>query len=137
MSEAGIGFVAANGSRIENYGEKQVMGWTDEGDPVTMRMTVADVHKVLGSVHKMNLGGNKVVLNGDKSYMESKTGKRTRIFYKDGQFILYLWVPAVAKKQVVEKSGVKVHNRFSILASGREGGDDVPSDMPGFTRRGQ
>jgi hypothetical protein len=141
MSEAGVGFVAANGSRIANFGEKQVLGWTDEGDPVSMRMTVADVNKVLGSVHRMNLGGNKVVLNGSDSYMEGQNGKRTKIHYKDGQFIMYLWVPAVSRKGAAIKegpkeSGVKVQNRYAILASGVEDGA-APSSMPGFTRQGQ
>jgi hypothetical protein len=133
MSEAGIGFVAANGSKIENYGEKQVVGYTDEGDAVGMRMTVADVHKVLGSVHKMNLGGNKVVLDGDRSYMEGKNGKRIKIHYKDGQFIMYLWVPSM-KEQAKPKveNAVRVQNRFAILASGA----DDAAVAPGFPRPG-
>ena len=142
MSEARVGFVAANGSRIANFGEKQVMGWTDEGDPVSMRMTVADVNKVLGSVHRMNLGGNKVVLNGGDSYMEGRNGRRTKIHYKNGQFIMYLWVPATNKEEEVIKegskeNGVKVHNRFAILASGAEDDAAATSSKPGFTRPGQ
>jgi hypothetical protein len=58
--EAGSGLVAANGWKTEKFGEKQVVGDTDEGDAVSVRMTVANVHKVLGSVHNMNFGGNKV-----------------------------------------------------------------------------
>jgi hypothetical protein len=130
LSEAGIGFVAANGSRIANFGEKQVAGWTDEGDPVSMRMTVADVNKVLGSVHRMNLGGNKVVLDGERSYMEGRNGRRTRIHYKDGQFIMYLWVPR-AKEGIEQDEGVKVQNRYAILAAGEE-----PAS-PGFARPGR
>jgi hypothetical protein len=135
LSEAGVGFVAANGSRIANFGEKQVVGWTDEGDAVSMRMTVADVHKVLGSVHRMNLGGNKVVLNGERSYMEGKNGKRTKIHYKDGQFIMYLWVPSVKGQvnKVEGEKGLKVQNRFAILATGAE----EPAVAPGFPRPGR
>ena len=45
-----------------------------------MRVQCADVHKVLCSVHKMNLGGNVVVLDGEKSYMQIKTTmKKTKI----------------------------------------------------------
>jgi hypothetical protein len=133
MSEAGIGFVAANGSRIANFGEKQVAGWTDEGDQVNMRLTVADVNKVLGSVHRMNLGGNKIVLDGSRSYMEGRNGKRTKIHYKDGQFIMYLWVPKV-KGEVGAKGGeLKVQNRFAILATEGEG---ASGSTPGFARQG-
>ena len=90
MSEAGVGVVAAKGSRIENFGEKHLVGYTDEGDAVGMRMTVADARKVLGSVRKMNMGGNKVVLDGPRSYMQSCSGKRAKIHYGGGQFFLHL-----------------------------------------------
>jgi hypothetical protein len=130
MSEAGIGFVAANGSKIENYGERQVVGYTDEGDSVGMRMTVADVQKVLGSVHKMNKGGNKVVLDGRNSYMENKAnGRRTQIHYEDGQYILYLWVPARAGKKAEAANDYQKGNRFAILAA-----NEAEDPKPGFPR---
>jgi hypothetical protein len=136
MSEAGVGFVAANGSKIENFGEKQVVGYTDEGDAVGMRMTVADVHKVLGSVHKMNMGGNRVVLDGARSYMENRnSGKKTKIHYEDGQFILYLWVPAGRQRAVKEHNRMEnSRNRFAILAT--EGEEEVRASLPGFPRQG-
>ncbi len=35
--------------------------------------------KVLGSVHKMNVGGNVVVLGGDESYAQNKeTSEKTQ-----------------------------------------------------------
>jgi hypothetical protein len=40
MSEAGVGFEATNGSKIESFGEMQVVGYTDEGDSVGIRITV-------------------------------------------------------------------------------------------------
>ena len=59
-----------------------------------MRIQRADVKKVLCSVHKMNMGGNVVVLDGEKSYMQHKeSGRRTRIEYEDGQYVIYLWMP--------------------------------------------
>ena len=80
MSKNNVGFVAANGSKIANFGERTVTGYTDDGEGVSMRMTCADVHKVLGSVHRMNRGGNRVMLDGEESYIESKqTGRRTRM----------------------------------------------------------
>ena len=84
-SKKGIGFVAANGSPIKNHGERKVAGYTDDGEAVVMRITCADVQKVLGSVHKMNKGGNRIVLDSDESYMESRTtGRRTKIHYEGG-----------------------------------------------------
>ena len=43
MSKKGIGYVAANGSSIENYGEKKIVGYTDDGESVSMRAQRADV----------------------------------------------------------------------------------------------
>ncbi len=67
MSKRGIGYVAANGSGIKNYGEEKIVGYTENGEGVSLRMQCADVKKVLGSVHKMNMGGNVGVLDGDRS----------------------------------------------------------------------
>ncbi len=51
-----------------------------------------DAKKVLGSVHKMNMGGNVVVLGGDISYVQNKeTSKKTRINHEQGQYVMYVW----------------------------------------------
>ena len=50
MSRKGIGFVAANGSSIQNYGEKMIIGYTDDGGAVSMKVQCADVKNVLCSV---------------------------------------------------------------------------------------
>jgi len=125
-SRRGVGFVAANGSKIQNYGERKVIGYTDEGTPISMRMTCADVHKVLGSVHKMNQGGNLVVLDGEHSYMKNKaSGQKTKIHYEDGQYIMYMWVPC-GRQEPVKPDKRLSENRFSILAA---------EDEAGFTRQ--
>ena len=62
MSKKGLGYVAANGSKIRNFGEKRIVGYTEAGDGMSMKIQRADVKKVLGSVRKMNVGGNVVVL---------------------------------------------------------------------------
>ncbi len=54
MSKRGVGFVAASGSRIKSYGEKKIIGYTEDGERMSPRIR-ADVKKVLGSVHKMNM----------------------------------------------------------------------------------
>ena len=76
MSKKGIGYVAANGSGIKNHGEKLIAGYTDEGESISMKVQCADVKKVLCSVHKMNLGGNVVVLDGGRSYMQNKESRQ-------------------------------------------------------------
>ena len=121
MSRRGIGFVAANGSGIKSYGEKKIVGYTDNGEAVSMRGQGADVKKVLCSVHKMNLGGNVVVLDGEKSYMQNKeSGRRTRIEHEDGQYVMYLWMPSRCEEAQEETEKVLKGNRFAILATESE-----------------
>ncbi len=38
MSKRGIGYVAANGSGIKNYGEKKIVGYTDDGEGLSMKV---------------------------------------------------------------------------------------------------
>ncbi len=58
MSNKSVGYVAANGSSIKNYGEKKIVGLTESGDGLSMEIQCADAKNVLGSVRKMNMGGN-------------------------------------------------------------------------------
>ena len=102
-SKQGIGYEAANGTKIRNYGEKVVEGWTDEGAPVSMAIQVADVKKTLGSVYRMNQAGNQVVLDGGFSYMiHKKTGKRTPILEEHGQYVFYIWTKKGSDKGAAE-----------------------------------
>ncbi len=63
LSKRGIGYVSANGSSIENYGEKHISGYTDTVESVTMRAQRTAVKKALRSAHKMNLVGNTAGLD--------------------------------------------------------------------------
>ena len=66
----------------------------------------------------MNMGGNVVVLDGKSSYMQHKeSGKKTRIEYEDGQYVMYLWLPARQEKVQEETEKVLKGNRFAILAT--------------------
>ena len=124
-SRRGMGFVAANGTKIKNYGEKQVVGYTDGGEGVSLRVQCADVKKTLGSVHRMNQGGNVVVLDGDRSYMVNKrTHQKTRIKCEDGQYVIYIWAPGRNKEVPLAEERVKKGNRYSVLAMEEED-DDV------------
>ena len=78
VSKLGIDYVAANGTKIGNHGEWMIRGVTDEGSSVKMAMQVADVNKPLGSVYRMNQAGNKVVFDGEWSYVENKKSGRTK-----------------------------------------------------------
>ncbi len=43
----------------------------------------------------MSIGGNVLVLDGERSDVQNKaTGQKTRIKYEDVQRIVYMWAPA-------------------------------------------
>ena len=45
-----------------------------------MKIQRADVKKAPGSSHEKSMGGNVVVLDGNKSYVQNKeTGQKTRL----------------------------------------------------------
>ena len=130
-SKAGKGYVAANGSKIANYGEKKVLGFTDDWTGISMNTQCADARKTLASVHRMNQGGNAVMLDGKDSYLVNKaTGKKTKIEYEDGQYVMYVWVKTRAATET-DKQTVKARNRYAALTVEDDG------EMPGFTRRAQ
>ena len=88
-------------------------------------MTCADVQKVLGSVHRMNKGGNIVVLDCKTSYLQNKrTGQKNKIGYENGQYVMYMWVPSGVKEaeKNAEKGAADIlkGNRFAILAASEE-----------------
>ncbi len=64
-----------------------------------------------------------MVLSGERSYMKNKpTGQRTNISYEDGQYIMYMWVPAGPKEAEKEITSQLTGNRFAILAVDGEQG---------------
>ena len=53
ISRQGIKFRAANGTPITVHGETNLNGVNNEWSPLGMKALVADVNKVVGSVHRM------------------------------------------------------------------------------------
>ncbi len=97
------------------------MGSTDDGESVSKRVQRADVKKALCSAHKMNLGGNVVVLDGVKIYTQNKeNGHKTRINYEEGQRVVRLRLPAKEKEAQEETEKALKGNRFAILAAENE-----------------
>ena len=86
-----------------------------------MRVQCAHVNRVVCSVHKINLGGNVIVLYADKSNMQNMTTMMTtKIEYEDGQYIMYLWLPARKEEVATESDKVLKGNRFRILNAEHE-----------------
>ncbi len=98
-----------------------IIGYTEDGEGVSLRIQCADAQNLLGSVRKMNMGGNAVVLDGGESYMQNyETNKKTRINYGQGQWVMYVWVPVKEAEVVKETEKVLKGNRFAILATDSE-----------------
>ena len=69
----------------------------------------------------MNLGGNVVVLDGGRSHMQNKESRqKTKIYYEDGQRVMYLWLPSKGEEAQKETERVSKGNRFAILATESE-----------------
>ncbi len=92
VSKRGVRFVTASGSGIENYGEKKIIGHTEDGEGVTVRTQSADAKKVLGSVRKMNMGGRRTrrrtrrpASTTSRGHVRSGTGEGRRSCEGDGE----------------------------------------------------
>ncbi len=71
-----------------------------------------------------------MVLDRSRSYMRNKeTGRKTRIEYEKGQYVMFLWAPSGHKTKEEEESKVLKGNKFAILATVKE------STKKDFTRR--
>ena len=72
----GVKYGMANGVTIDNEGEKDFHGVTEEGILKAIKAQVCDVSQPLLSVKKVVAAGNKVVFDIDGSYIESKKDGR-------------------------------------------------------------
>jgi len=90
-SRAGLKYRAANGTPIDNLGEKSIQGVTKQGNKVGMTFQIADVRRPLGAVRAMLAAGNKVVFETGNSYIQDKTRTiKTPIEERNGAYVLHL-----------------------------------------------
>ena len=135
-SRQGVKYVAANGQKISNLGQRKIQGVTDRGTPLGMTWQVADVKKPLASVGRMCDAGNVAVFTKDGGYvvpgeymtevigsldkMEKSTLRMTR---ENGVYNFNLWVPRPPQE-------VSIRNRFEVL-------QDLDEEVSDFVRRGE
>ncbi len=102
-SRKGQYWVAANGGRIANKGEKLVHFQTTEGAERSVKFQVADVTKPLISVVKITEAGNDVILSkSNPRIVNRKTGEVTNLRRESNVFILDMWV---MEQQVFNRQG--------------------------------
>ena len=70
-SQRGACFIAANGSKMENLGQKRIDFMAKGGTKSNILFQVTDAKKPLASVSKIVAKGNRVVFAPDRSYIEN------------------------------------------------------------------
>ena len=86
-------YVAANGTRIQDEGEKVVPFTTGEGQARKVRFRAAEVMKPLISMVKVVAAGNDVVLDRTNPHIRHrKSGAVTKLGCQNGVYTLDMWV---------------------------------------------
>ena len=91
----GIKYTVADGRSVYNEGQKDIKGYTANGNPIELGVQVTDVAKTLFSVKKMKDAGNIVIFGADEGDMilNKATGLRTPITDTGKEFVLDIYVP--------------------------------------------
>ena len=88
-----VKYEVADGSFIENMGQKTFSAVTECGVPRKMTAEVTDVSKALLSVAKIVKAGNRVVFAEGDCYIEDNaTKQRIPITERNGAYVLKLWI---------------------------------------------
>ena len=94
----GVGFVAANGTRMENYG-KTKKKFKKDGKEKAMNFAVTDCKKPLASVSKIVDKGNRVVFDEEESFIENKkTGEKIMLERERGTYVMVVEFEVGTKK---------------------------------------
>ena len=86
MSQSGAAFLAADGGRIQNYGEVQVRMLSDdskgEAHPIVSRFEAADVTRALWSVSLICDAGLKVDFDSNRAMVSDQRGNEICVFQR-------------------------------------------------------
>ena len=89
----GVKYGMANGEEIDNEGEKEFEGTTEDGIVKAIKAQVCDVSQPLLSVKKVVAAGNRVVFEEGGSYIESlRDGSKIWLQESQGMYMLKMWV---------------------------------------------
>ena len=126
-SREGMYYIAANGTKVPNHGQKRIQGTTNGTDMVNCIMQVADVKKTLGAVNRIADAGNTVVFSKKGSYIQNeKTGQKTDIESKNGRYTFKIYRRKPKAKVVHAQAPVTVKNMFGMF--GPDGVDDIQEE---------
>ena len=85
-------FRLADGNVVENEGTLRAKAWLMGDETLEIRASVAAIAQPLLSVGQVTSRGNRVILGPKVSYLETNTGKKHRIFLKNGVYVLPVWM---------------------------------------------
>ena len=105
-SIAGVEYVAANGSRMKNQGQKHIPVFTEAGQRCRLRMQVTDVKKPLLSVSRICDTGHRVIFDKQGGYIEANdTGERFNFIRENGVYRMRVKVAKVAQAPDFNRQG--------------------------------
>ena len=88
-SQTGVTYIAANGNKMPNLGEKKVHFKTKDGLNSSITFQVTKVKKPLAAVSKITEKGNWVCFGPNEAYIQNvATGKRTELELHNGTYSL-------------------------------------------------
>ena len=86
-SKIGVTYVAANGNKMPNLGEKRVKFKTKDGMNSSIMFQVTKVKKPLAAVSRITEKGNWVCFGPDEAYiMNVATGRKTAMELNNGTY---------------------------------------------------
>ena len=119
-SRQGMKYVAANGHKIANEGQKAIRGLTSDGRPLNMTWQVAEVKRPLASIGRICDAGNTAIFTKTGGHvvpehtlrktldMLEKTGESLKMDREGGVYNFKLWIPR-------PPINTKITNRFTPL----------------------
>ena len=88
-----VKYEVADGSLIENMGQKTFNAVTDCGVLHKITAQITDVRKALMSVSKIVESGNRVVFEKGNCFIENKnTKQKIPIEERNGSYVLRVWI---------------------------------------------
>ena len=88
----GVKYEVADGTLINNEGEKRFVGVTEDGLKRRVVAQVCGVNKSLLSVRRVVAEGGTVVFGKGYGYIEDDSGERIWMTEKDVMYMVKLWV---------------------------------------------
>ena len=85
-------YAIANGSLIQNYGQKSIRFRTDQQKDKAVMFQVTDVRRPLLSANRLRQKGYDVLLTSNPKLVNTKTGEVIELIEKNGLFLLNMWV---------------------------------------------